>query len=136
MKRIGYFELISQISEFKTLTTPDGDELVVFKNLPIQDVDFVDDKTEFESSENHVHLLDNIKKDEFDRLIPVAQNLGKMLLGNLKYSYPDKQFMVYVSLMLKDSMIIRFHQVWENEVPFCNPESFVGDREKVFMFRA
>ena len=55
MKRIEYFELISQISEFKTLTTPDGDELVVFKNLPIQDVDFVDDKTEFESSENHVH---------------------------------------------------------------------------------
>lgn len=136
MKRVEYFELISYMSEFKTITTQCGEEMVFFKNAIIQDIDLVDDKTEFESSENHIHLLNNVKRHEFDALIPVAQNLGKLLLGNLKYYYPSKQFMVFVSLKLNDSMIIRFHQVWENEEPYCNPEEYVKDNERVFMFKA
>lgn len=118
------------------MTTQRGEELVFFKNAIIYDLDAVEDKTWFEAAENHIHLLDNVRKSEFDALIPVAQKLGRLLLGNLKFSYPDKRFMVFVSLKLNDSMVIRFHQIWENEYPYCNPEEYVNDNERVFMFEA
>ena len=136
MRQVEYFELISNLSDFKTMTTQRGEELVFFKNATIYDIDAVEDKTWFEAAENHIHLLDNVRKSEFDALIPVAQKLGRLLLGNLKFPYPDKRFMVFVSLKLNDSMIIRFHQIWEYEYPYCNPEEYVNDNERVFMFEA
>lgn len=56
------------------------------------------------------------------------------MLNCLKWNYPEKQFMVYVSLRMYDSMIIRFHQKWENEEPYCNPHDFTSENEKVFLF--
>ena len=134
MKRIEYFELFSNLSEFKSIFDCDGNEFVVFKQSNCNNLKDIRDKTGFEASENHIHLLNNIKSDEFDKLIPIAQNLGKALLSNLKYYFPQKHFMVFVSLHLHDSMIIRFHQKWESEEPSCNPTEFTNPKEKVFMF--
>ena len=107
MRQVEYFELISNLSEFKTMMTQRGEELVFFKNATIYDIDAVEDKTWFEAAENHIHLLDNVRKSEFDALIPVAQKLGRLLLGNLKLSYPDKRFMVFVSLSGSEFLKLR-----------------------------
>lgn len=134
MKRIEYFELLSNLFDFKTIADENSNEYVVFNNSQFNSIQNIKDKTEFESSENHIHLLSNIKNDEFDMLIPIAQNLGKALLNNLKIQYPQKRFIVYVSIHLHDSMVIRFHQKWENEEPYCYPSEFKNPSEKVFSF--
>ncbi len=133
MRRIEYFELLSNLYDFKSIFDKKGTEYVLFSN-GINAIENVWDKTGFEALENHVHLLDNVKADEFNRLIPVAQNLGQSLLYNLKSNYPSKHFMVYVTIHLHDSMIIRFHQKWDNEAPYCNPDDFNSPNEKAFLF--
>lgn len=134
LKRIEYFEIIAELFKFKTVLDEQGNEFVLLAQSNYDFVENIGDRTEFESLENHIHLLDNIKKKEFDKLIPVAKILGQTLLYSLKIQFPDKKFMVFVSLYLKDSMIIRFHQKWENEEPYYNPIDFNGQMEKVFAF--
>ena len=134
MKRIEYFELITNLFKFKTIIDEKGNEYVLFEHSFCEKIKNIQDKTEFEASENHVHLIDNINKDEFERLVPIAKSLGQALLNCLKCDFSDKEFVVYVSIHLKDSMTIRFHQKWENEEPYCWPEEFMSEKEKVFAF--
>lgn len=136
MRRIEYYEQITDLFEFKTVSDECGNEYVLFKQSNCDHISGIKDRTEFEACENHVHLMDNVKKDEFTRLIPVVKRLGEAVLQCLKSEYPQKQFMVFVSLHLNDSMIIRFHQKWENEKPYCNPEDYKSEKEKVFVFTA
>ena len=136
MKRIELLNSISGMFEFKSIHDASNNEFVLFKENTLDSVDEGLDKTSFESSQNHKHLIDNIKKDEFLALIPIANSFGNALLCNLKYYYPKKHFLVFVSIRLYDSMIIRFHQKWENEESFCNPDEFTSPNEKVFMFEA
>ena len=132
MKRIEYFELIANLFVFKTIFDEKGNEYVLFSVSEYDSIQNIEDKTAFEALENHIHLLERIKKQEFESLIPVAKILGQTLANSLKTQFPNKKFYVYVSLRLNDSMIIRFHQKWENEEPYCNPADFVGEIEKVF----
>jgi len=144
MKRIDYYEMISKLFEFKTIRDENGTEYVLFSycldsmDIPDKTVCInsanIPDKTAFEALENHTHLLDNLTKEEFERLIPVAQNLGKSLLNNLICNFPEKHFIVYVSIQVHDSMIIRFHQKWENEPPYYNPADFNSPTERVCAF--
>ena len=134
LKRIEYYEQIMELFKFKTILDEQKNEFVVFSRSNCNSVRSIKDKTEFQAYENHVHLIHNLKKDEFYQFIPVAQVLGQTLLNCLRWNYPDKQFMVYVSLHLRDSVIIRFHQKWENEEPYCNPSDFKSEKEKVFVF--
>ncbi len=136
MKRIEYYEQIVELFKFKTILDKQGTEFVVFAQSSYDSVRNVKDKTEFEAFENHVHLVDNLKKGEFDRFVPIAEVLGQTLLKCLKWHYPNKHFMVYVSLHLNDSVIIRFHQKWEDEEPYCNVDDFKSKKEKVFVFEA
>ena len=62
MKQIGFLEKIATLFEFKTVNDKYGNEFVLFANNTINDIDFVEDKTAFESSENHIHIINNIKK--------------------------------------------------------------------------
>ena len=94
----------------------------------------ISDKTEFEALENHVHLLDKITKKEFENSDEVSNLSGQVLLNCLRQKYPDKHFFVYVSVDLKDSMIIRFHQKWENEEPYYSSGDDFGKNTKLFMF--
>ena len=135
MKRIEYFEALSKLFEFKTIADEQGNEFVVSKGSQLDSVKSIEDRTEFEAFENHIHLLNNIKNDEFETLKAVAQNLGPVLLNTLKTHYPGKHFYVYVSIHLHDSMTIRFHQKWDGEEPFCNPDEFTSPKEKVFCFQ-
>lgn len=134
MKRTKYFELISELFKFKTITDEYGNEFVLFAQSHLNSIENIIDKTEFEASENHIHLIRNLKKSEFFRLIPTAKILGKILLVALENQYPDKHFIVFVSIKIHDSFIIRFHQKWDNEEDFCNPDDFHFGDELVFSF--
>lgn len=134
MKLIDYFVLWSDLYEYKTIHDDYGHEFVVFKKTILDDIQRVNDKTEFEAVENHVHLFDNIRKDEFEVLNSISEAFGKSILHSLKYCYPQKQFIVYVTLLLHGSMIIRFHQKWSGEELYFNPADFTTPNEKVFLF--
>lgn len=134
MKRIEYFNLITDIFSFKTLSDEKGNEYVFFKKCcPSNELNNIIDKTEFESFTNHIHLLENIKKEEFDQLITTSKIILETVLLQLIKLFPYKNFCVYVSIHLNDSMIIRFHQKWNNEEPYCNPEEFKKPDERIFM---
>lgn len=134
MKRIECFELIVELFKFKTVTDERGTEFVLFEQSHFNSIKNITDKTEFEASENHIHLIDNLKKNEVSRLIPTAKALGRLLLIALEHQYPDKHFVVFVSMQIHDSFIIRFHQKWEDEDVFCNPNDFNLENEIVFSF--
>lgn len=134
MKRVEYFQQITDLFRFKTITDEEKREFVLFSQCNCDSVENVQDKTEFEAYENHIHLINYLKKEEFYYLIPIAKTLGQAVLDCLSWNYPEKKFMVYVSLHMYDSMIIRFHQKWENEQPYCNPQDFNSENEKVFLF--
>ena len=118
---IDLLERVSELFEYKVIFDSNKTEYVVYKSSVINNIeDSVDDKTAFEAVENHVHLIDDIKKADYAKLIHLGNQLGKALLNNLTATYPSKRFVVFVTLT--DSMIIRFHQKWENE-----PEYFTVD---------
>jgi|LSQX01.2.fsa_nt_gb hypothetical protein len=136
MKRIEFLELLSSLYGYKTIYDESGNEFVVFNHSNLDCVQSIKDKTEFEAIENHIHLLDNIKEDEFESLDTISKILVKSIIYNLKCWYPEKQFFVYVSIRLHDSMIIRFHQKWINEEPYFNTADFTSPIEKVFMLES
>ncbi len=136
MKRIHYFSLISDLFQFKIITDEQENEYVIFAKSQLNHIENIIDKTEFEAIENHIHLLDNLKKDEYENLIPTAKALGQTLLNSLKHYFPHKHFFVFVTLQVNDSMIIRFHQKWENEMPYYNPSDFISKKEMIFSFES
>ena len=127
-----FYKKIASLSEFKTIHDEFGNEYVLFKNSCMDSIHGITDKTEFEAVENHVHLLDNINANEFEKLTKIAPDICGLLLNSLQCTFPDKHFAVYVTVHLHDSMIIRFHQKWENEDYYFDPE-FSTSAEKTFM---
>lgn len=136
MKKIDILKTVANLFVFKTLTDKNNNEYVLYADSNITEIDFdIDDKTQFEAAENHVHLVDNVKKSDFDELIEIGKTFGETQLNALKAKYPDKEFCVFVTVDVGESMIIRFHQVWKNEPVYYNPDDFNSDKTKVLMFR-
>ncbi|MBR0577464.1 hypothetical protein KCG48_14230 [Proteiniclasticum sp. BAD-10] len=79
MKRIEYFAVITSLFKFKTITDEQGNEFVLFAQSNYDFVENIKDRTDFEAYENHVHLIDNIKKNELNKLIPIARDLGQTM---------------------------------------------------------
>ena len=134
MRRIEYFTLFSNLFQYKTICDEEENAYVLFADNPLNRIEKVQDHTAFEALENHVHLICNLQKKEFQTSIAIAQKIGPALLNNLHAYYPDKRFCVFVSCSRKDDMIIRFHQIWPNEAPYYDPSDFENEDEKVFMF--
>ena len=134
MKRIESLSRMAELFQYKTIQDSFGNEYVVTAGSSLEEAPPVEDKTAFEAVENHVHIVDRVRKDEFEALIDVAHVLGPAVLRNLQMSYPEKKFFVFVSLCLGDSMIIRFHQQWEDEVPYYDTSSFSVGTDRVFGF--
>ena len=135
MNRLGYFRLFADIlmPKFKILQDNEGTEYVIWENASsFEDLSFIPDKTAFEAQENHIHLVDNIKKEEFETLCNIAQIICNHMLLKLKDSFPSKNFVVYVSVHIRDSMILRFHQVWEDEEEYYSVNDFNTNKERVF----
>ena len=134
MTRIEYLKIIASLFNYKTVIDNQNNEFVLLKSSPINKIQDVTDKTEFEANENHVHLVNHVRKNELFQIINIADNLGNAVLSSLKYYYPNKHFMVYVTVRLYDSLIVRFHQKWSNEEPYYNPSDFIFQNEKVFLY--
>lgn len=111
-------DFLSDLFSFKLINDDCGNEFILFRSNPLDSVGGIDDKTQFEATENHIHICDNVKPKQFNGLTDIGEALGKALLHALSAEYPSKNFTVYVTVTLKDSMIIRFHQSWVNETPY------------------
>lgn len=136
MRRVDWIELISLLFDYKTIFDKQGNEYVLFKNNKLNEIEnIVEDKTAFEAIENHIHILKNVKKKEFKRLVKNSKYIGKAVFNSLSIAYPDKQFVVYITVKLNDSMIIRFHQKWHDEPEYFDADSFVSNRQKLFVFK-
>lgn len=136
MRKIDILKSVANLFDFKTVTDNNGNEYVLYADSVINGNDLeIDDKTQFEAVQNHIHLIDNVKKSDFEELIEIGKVLGETQLNALKSKYPDKEFCVFVSVDIGESMIIRFHQIWENEPVYYNPDDFNSDKTRVLMFR-
>ena len=135
MKRLNFLQSVVGLFSFKTIADDCGNEYVVFDDSTItpEILKNISDKTEFEALENHIHLFEKTTKKEFENGDEVSNFLGKTLLNCLREKYPEKHFYVYISIDLKDSMIVRFHQKWENEMPYYTDKGF-GKNTKLFTF--
>lgn len=115
MNKLSLYNELLDIFEFKTIHDKVGNELVIYKNSSsgIFDGTVIEDKTAFEALDSHFHLIDNIRSYDKQALVEFGEKIGRLLIDRLSFSFPDKHFIVFVTIT--DSMIIRFHQKWENE---------------------
>lgn len=137
MSRVELLSNISSLFEYKTIFDFVGDEFVLLRSSTIESIDFpIDDKTAFEALENHVHIMDHIRKSEMTELVNASKILGMSILSHLKTNYPEKDFYVFVSIKQGDSLIIRFHQKWVHEKPYYDVCDFTDLNEIVLMFKS
>lgn len=121
MNRKKWFQLISFLLEppFYTVRDTKGNEYVLLqqneKRMKAKYLASIEDKTVFEACENHIHLFLTITKEEMEGMKSLASALGVFIMEKLYQAYPEKTFVVYTSLGLGESLILRFHQRWEGE---------------------
>ena len=115
-------KFINNLFRFKIIKDKQNNEYVLFKSSNFKHLDEIDDKTEFEAVENHIHLVDDVKPKDRKKLLKQTSYLAKALLYDLNATFPDKKFVVCLSC--EDSLIIRFHHVWENEPYYYIAEDF------------
>lgn len=118
--------------EFKTISDRQGNEYVVFSDSPLASVDDIENKTMFEAVENHIHILDNVKKLNVKYIDRMSEEIGKRMLDRLKQCFPEKKFYVFVTYELHDSLIVRFHQDWPDEEPYYDNAENFGDRKRFY----
>jgi len=96
----------------------------------------VENRTVVEALENHVHVFDNVKKRYRNDVKRISIAISRNLLRSLMQQFPDKSFVVYLDLNYKDSVIIRFHQIWADEEIYYEPKCFQSsyDNERLIMF--
>ena len=118
-ERMSMFDCCFQLAElfkFKEIFDKNGNEFVLLEDSCINHIDqTIEDKTAFEATENHFHLIEKLSVEEFFKVHEVATMLGRMMYWSLQFKYPAKRFVVYVTAELNDSLTIRFHQVWDGE---------------------
>ncbi len=101
---------VIQLFYFKTLSDRNGNEYVVLSGCASDSANDIEDRTAFEAVENHVHVLDNIKKRDMEHVDFIGEKLGRLLLDRLKLCFPQKKFYVFVTYELHESLTVRFHQ--------------------------
>lgn len=78
----------------------------------------IQDKTQLEAIENHIHLFDGpFRKKDYELIKELSLRLAQNMFDKLTDAFPEKKFMLYLT-MNNDSVIIRFHQRWDNEPPY------------------
>lgn len=125
---------LSKILEYKIIKDEFLNEYVLLKKSDLVTVKNIDDKTAFEAMENHIHLLDYVHKKDIQELVEISNVIGNTVLSRLNSCFPNKKFIVYISIQMNDSMIIRFHQKWENELPYYDVRNLKFHNEFVFAF--
>jgi len=112
--------------KFYTAIDSEDNEYIFLKtqDSTINSLDKVSDKTQLEAYENHIHICGKVKKRVQYTAITSAKLITKNLIENLKASFPNKNFYVYLDCDFNDHIILRFHQLWENEAPYYDVKDF------------
>ena len=112
--------------KFYTAMDSENNEYIFLKTQDsmINSLDKVSDKTQLEAYENHIHICGKVKKRAQHITITSAKLITKNLIENLKTSFPNKNFYVYLDCDFNDHIIVRFHQLWENEKPYYDVKDF------------
>jgi len=112
--------------KFYTAIDSENNEYIFLKtqDSKIDSLDKVSDKTQLEAYENHIHICGKVKKRVQYTAITSAKLITKNLIENLKTSFPNKNFYVYLDCDFNDHIILRFHQLWENEAPYYDVKDF------------
>ncbi len=113
--------------EFKTVRDINGNEYVFFVGSSLADGfenSLFFDRTSLEAFENHLHLAEKITKNEARQYILSGESVCRGLLSQLEIKYPEKAFAVFLTVKTSDSVILRFHQIWDNEPLYFGNESF------------
>ena len=138
MASIPFVENLCKLFDYQMISGVDKVDFVLLKENQLSFVDYhISDKTAFEAFYNHVHIIDKVKKRDFKKLTLYLPSVGAVLLKCLEHDFPDKKFVVFVTIHLHDSAIIRFHQIFEGESVYYDTNGFSGNKtEKVFEFRS
>lgn len=134
MNRVENLRFLSEIFRYKVIKDENDTEYILYQSNKLNNVCNIVDKTAFEAVENHYHIMDRIKRKEINDLIPIAENIGELMLVSLKQAFPSKKFIVFVSIGIRDSLIIRFHQKWEGEEPYYDLNGISDYDEKILRF--
>ena len=114
----------------------DGDRLSFYTNeAGIAIGNFIDDKTRCEAINNHFHLFDKVGAEKRDIAFQIGREIAQNLLNSLIAAFPTKKFVVYLELNTKDSTIIRFHQIWDNEPPYFDVKQTYQEDLELFEFK-
>ena len=95
----------------------------------------VDDKTQLEALMNHFHLFEKVGEKNKNVITCICSTIAKNLLNVLTKNYPEKKFVVYLEVNPKDSVIVRFHQIWENEIPYIDVKCLKNKNNQVFEYK-
>lgn len=134
MRTIELLHSVARLFDFKIIEDTNGTEYVVYKDNHMDCVGTPpEDRTAFEALVNHYHISVRQKKSDFDNACFIAQSLGNAQLAALKQAFPNKKFIVFVSVH-KDEIIIRFHQKWANEPVYYDVNGKYEDNPKLFAF--
>ena len=119
-ERIELLLNLTGFSGFELVSNSRGIEFVLEKTVHDREayIDNITDKTAFESTVNHFHLLDRLTEEEFNALYLPCKKLCEIFLRYLCSLFPQKRFCVYVTATKGDSLILRFHQYWKDEPPY------------------
>ncbi|MGD9761511.1 MAG: hypothetical protein AB7U52_03630 [Candidatus Izemoplasmatales bacterium] len=140
MRRTEYLSEFSHLFDWVLIPDDRGNELVI---INVESQDYLDtikvqtkiqNNTHIEGFYNHVHILDEIKKNEIDSLCESGKRLGKSLLLCLCQKYPEKKFIVFVTISLGGSMTARFHQQWPNKPFYFDIEMIQNQNERLLYY--
>lgn len=107
---------ILSLFKYKVVSDEKGNSYVLLHSNRLNTAEGVTDKTAFEALENHVHLIGKIRKRNKNDIVLFGKKLGLALAENLKAVFPDRNFVVLVTV--SDELIIRFHQKWPDEAEY------------------
>ncbi len=121
--------------QFYTLHDTAKNELVFLKTGETEAGELnVTGKTQCEAVNNHFHLFEKVGEKNYESVVEIGKNIANNLFISLTQSFPNKSFVVYLEVNVKDSVIIRFHQKWEDEPPYFDMTQGYKD-VKIFELR-
>ena len=104
---------------FCTVPLGNGQELVFvdieYAKKQNANYSHVIDKTQCEALENHFHLFDRVFFWQRKKAINVGTKIAENLRNSLDTAFPKKKFVIFLTINFKESTIIRFHQIWDDE---------------------
>lgn len=110
---------------FKVCISDKNDEIVfldIGREYPDIILNIHANNTIWEGSANHYHLFFEVKKRDQEYVRQISLAIAKNIKRMLELQLPEKKFVVYLDINFKETTIVRFHQIWENEELYYEPK--------------